>query len=136
VPRGWASAVFVCALATWILYRGYECRIETIGRRRDRQWAHCLVPSGSLLAATGQQPQISSSPLSGVELAWRRHRMTAADDSYTDVSRNDSGLPLKSLSIAESQGNSVTEGIEQIVLSVAVLVTDAKALDLIQQVIS
>ena len=43
---------------------------------------------------------------------------------------------LKPLAIPESQRDAVAEGIEKVVLSVAVSVADAKALDLVEQVIS
>jgi hypothetical protein len=43
---------------------------------------------------------------------------------------------LEPVAIAQRDRNAVAEGVEQVVLSIAALVADAKALDLVEQVVS
>jgi hypothetical protein len=64
--------------------------------------------------------------------SWRRLRVSAATARLSFESR----LGLEAFAIPERQRDAVAEGIEKVVLAVAVSVADAKALDLVEQVVS
>ena len=59
-----------------------------------------------------------------------RMRASQVDGTAREWSRG-----LEAFAISEGQGNTVTKGIKQIIFSVAVLVSDAEAFDLVEKVV-
>ena len=66
----------------------------------------------------------------------RRQQGKFGADKTSSVTGSIAGLNLEAFAIPESQRDAVAEGVEKVVLPVASSVANAKALDLVEQVIS